>query len=201
MIEPISFLSNVSGSVTATVTLSNLILCLRNCPEEVKTCFSLVNLINSDIQHAVKLRTKHRDILAQRPVDAKRMDDIITSASESLTAIGALVERLNADANGGKVPYKKRLRWVLGDSASFDRRTRDLQAQHSAIQQEINWLRTIELVAPLHSLTETNTSFDNFDLWRNRKVIDDDNYDDSSTTIGSFPWELHLRDSGADEIS
>lgn len=186
MIEPISLLSNVSGSVTAIVTLSNLILGLHNCPEEVKTCFSLVHLVNADIQHAVKLRTKHRDILAQRPVDAKRMDDIITSASVSLTSIGALCERLNADAHSGKVPYKKRLRWVLGDSASFDRRTRDLQAQHSAIQQEISWLRTIELVAPLHTLTETNTVFDNFDLWKSRQAGDDGIGDTDNSGIGSF---------------
>lgn len=125
-------------------------------------------------------------MLAQRPVDAKRMDDIITSASESLTSIGALCERLNADAYGGKVPYKKRLRWVLGDSASFDRRTRDLQAQHSAIQQEIAWLRSIELVVPLHSLVETNTAFDNFDLWKSKQVADNGNGDDYKPGIGSF---------------
>ena len=114
------------------------------------------------------------------------MDDIITSASVSLTSIGALCERLNADAHSGKVPYKKRLRWVLGDSASFDRRTRDLQAQHSAIQQEISWLRTIELVAPLHTLTETNTVFDNFDLWKSRQAGDDGIGDTDNSGIGSF---------------
>jgi hypothetical protein len=187
MIEPFTVLSGLSGSITAAINVSNLVLGLRNCPEEVKTCFSLVNLVNADIQHAVKLRTMHRDLLAQRPVDAKRMDDVITSASVSLTSLGALCERLNADAHGGKVPYAKRMRWVLGDSASFDRRTRDLQAQHSAIQQEIAWLRTIELIAPLQALTEANTAFDNFDLWKGKQGADDGNGSDGDASgIGAF---------------
>jgi hypothetical protein len=121
------------------------------------------------------------------------MDDIITSASESLTSIGALVERLNADANGGRVPYKKRLRWVLGDSASFDRRTRDLQAQHTAIQQEISWLRMIELVAPLHSLTDSNTSFDDFGLWKKRRMFDEEDDDDNNAGTGAFSLSRQCR--------
>lgn len=97
------------------------------------------------------------------------------------------MERLNPDAHGGKVPYKKRLRWFLGDSASFALRTRDLQAQHAAVQGEISWLRMVELVAPLHSVAETKTSFDNFDLWKRDRIEDvEDDYDASSGRTGTF---------------
>jgi hypothetical protein len=187
MIEPISFLSGVGGSITATVTFSNLVLGVKNCPEEAKTCFSLVKLVHADIQYAVALRTKHRVILEQRPLDAKRIDDILYSASQSLDSVGSLVERLNPDAHGGKIPYQKRLRWFLGDSASFALRTRDLQAQHAAVQGEISWLRMVELVAPLHSVAETKTTFDNFDLWKRDRTDDDqDDYEASSSRTGMF---------------
>jgi hypothetical protein len=179
MIEPMSFLG---GSITATVTLSNLVLGLKNCPAEAKTCFSLVKLVHADIQYAVSLRTKHRTILQQRPTDAKRIDDILKSASRSLESVGSIVERLNPNAHGGKVPFQKRLRWFLGDSASFALQTRDLQAQHTAVQGEISWLRMIELVAPLHSVAETGTSFDNFDLWKRDQI--DDGGDDHETSDG-----------------
>ena len=97
------------------------------------------------------------------------------------------MERLNPDAHGGKIPYKKRLRWFLGDSASFALRTRDLQAQHAAVQGEISWLRMIELVAPLHSVAETKTSFDNFDLWKRDRIDDDeDDYEIGSSRTGTF---------------
>lgn len=174
MIEPVSIISNLSGAITAAVTASNLVLGLRNCPEEVKTCFSLVKLVHADIQHVVTLRTQHRHLLARRPVDAKRIDDIITSASESLTAIGSLVERLRADAYGGKVPYPQKLRWVLGDAASFALRTRDLQAQHAAVQGEISWLRMLELMESWHErAAEPSTSFDNLDLWKGKDAEDE----------------------------
>lgn len=187
MIEPLSVLSGVGGSITGTVTFSNLVLGLKNCPEEAKTCFSLVKLVHADIQYAVALRTKHHAILQQRPLDAKRIDDILYSASQSLDSVGSLVERLNPAAHGGKIPYQKRLRWFLGDSASFALRTRDLQAQHVAVQGEISWLRMIELVAPLHSVAETKTTFDNFDLWKRDRTDDDqDGYEVSITRTGTF---------------
>jgi hypothetical protein len=188
MVEPLSLLSNVGGSITATVTFSNLVLGIKNCPEEAKTCFSLVKLVHVDIEYAVALRTKHRAILQQRPIDAKRIDDILNSASRSLESVGSLVERLNPVAHGGKIPFQKRLRWFLGDSASFALRTRDLQAQHAAVQGEISWLRMVELVAPLHSAAETKTSFDNFDLWKRDRIDDDeDDYEASSSRTRTSP--------------
>jgi len=187
MIEPITVFSGVGASITATVTFSNLVLGLKNCPAEAKTCFSLVKLVHTDIQFAVNLRTKHRTILQQRPIDAKRIDDILKGASQSLESVGSLVERLNPDAHGGKIPFQKRLRWFLGDSASFALRARDLQAQHTAVQGEISWLRMIELVAPLHSVAETGTSFDNFDLWKRDQIDDnEDDYEASGGRTGIF---------------
>ena len=165
MVEPLSITSAISGSVAGAVASCNLVIGLLNCPDEVKTCFRLVNRVNIDIQHAVALRTKHRDLLKQRPLDAEHIDNVITMASQSLTSIGQLAERLRADARGGKVPFPQRLRWVLGDSASFARQTMDLQAQHTAVHGVILRLQMLELMAS-PTAAEQDPSFDSLDLWK-----------------------------------
>lgn len=166
MIEPLSITSAISGSVAGAVASCNLVIGLLNCPDEVKTCFRLVNRVNIDIQHAVALRTQHRDLLKQRPLDADHIDNVITMASQSLTAIGQLAERLRADARGGKVPFPQRLRWVLGDSASFARQTMDLQAQHTAVHGVILRLQMLDLMASPPAVGEQDASFDSLDLWK-----------------------------------
>jgi hypothetical protein len=55
------------------------------------------------------------------------------------------------------------VRWVLGDSMAFSRRTPNLQQQHAAINAEIAYMRLIEGLKSLRDLT-TSTVFENAEL-------------------------------------
>jgi hypothetical protein len=119
MPEPVSIISSLSSAATAAITFAGFVVTLKNCPEDVKTCFSLVQRVWDDVHYALSLRTKHRGLLTQRQVEAARIDAVMKSAFESLQDIGVLVERVRADPSSGKIDLARKLRWVVGDSASF----------------------------------------------------------------------------------
>ncbi|KAF8849601.1 hypothetical protein BDZ45DRAFT_634169 [Acephala macrosclerotiorum] len=142
--EPFSAFSTLGSSLTATVTTANFIFALHNTPNDVRACAQLVTRVYDDLQFLITLRNSHQEYVEASPIERQRLDGIITEAAKSLLAIGSKLEACRAEANGGKVPLMGRMKWILGDSASFVLQSRNLAVQQAAINSEINWLRSLQ---------------------------------------------------------
>jgi hypothetical protein len=165
MPEPITLgvLSGLASATSGIVTSFKFVYDLKNTPVDVKTCLDLVRRVDEDIQYAISLRGKNLKLLSDSPIELDRLDRIVAAASESILDVGRLLEGCRREAHGGKVPIKGRMKWVLGDSTAFSRRTGNLQQQHAAINVEIAYLRQMEALKPLRDLSN-NTTFENADL-------------------------------------
>lgn len=157
-------ISGISAAVNTTVTLVKFIHELKSTPTDVKTCLDLVSRVDEDIQYAIKLRQKHLKHLTSTPDELKRLDRIIAGANQSILDVGRLLEGCRREAHGGQVPMVGRLKWVMGDSTAFSRRTANLQQQHAAINVEIGFLRNLEALQPVKDLLISNTTFENPEL-------------------------------------
>lgn len=155
------------GSIGSTITLLRFVYDIKNTPVDVKTFLDLVHRVDEDLQYAVSLRGKHLKQLSESPIELRRLDGIIASATESILDVGRLLEPCRKEANGGKVPMMGRVKWVLGDSTAIARRTANLQQQHAAINVEIAYLRNLESLQPLKDLA-SNISFENMDFFSSR---------------------------------
>jgi hypothetical protein len=139
MPEPLTLgvLSGVASVTSGVVTFSKFLYDLKNTPVDVKTCLDLVRRVDEDIQYAISLRGKNLKLLSDTPIELERLDRIIAAATESILDVGRLLEGCRREAHGGRVPIRGRMKWVLGDSTAFSRRTGNLQQQHAAINVEI----------------------------------------------------------------
>jgi hypothetical protein len=162
-IDPIGLISNIGGSLTASITLAKLVSDVKNTPGDVKTCLLLVESVNSALQHLISLRTKHHNYLSNTPEDLIRVDQTIIRSRDSLLSVGSLLERCRVEANGGVVPFKSKMKWVLGDSAAFVLRTKSLAEQHADLNKEIMILKQQEFLQPVLTAVE-DTTFENLDL-------------------------------------
>jgi hypothetical protein len=166
MPEPtsVAIISGISTAVNATVTLVKFVHELKTTPIDVKTCLDLVSRVDEDIQYVVSLREKNLKHLSSTPDQLKRLDRIIAGANQSILDVGRLLEGCRREAHGGQVPMMGRMKWVLGDSTAFSRRTANLQQQHAAINVEIGFLRQLETLQPVKDLLISNTTFENPEL-------------------------------------
>lgn len=165
MPEPVStaIAAGLASAVNTVVTFARFAYEIKSTPTDVKTCLDLVCRVDEDIQFAINLRTQHLQQLSANPETLKRLNRIIAQASESIIDIGRLLEGCRREAHGGKVPFEGRVKWILGDSMAFSRRTPNLQQQHAAINAEIAYMRQMEALKPLRDLT-ANTVFENAEL-------------------------------------
>lgn len=166
MPEPttVAILSGIGTAINTTVTFARFVYELKNTPVDVKTCLDLVSRVDEDIQYTISLREKHLKHLSSTPEVLKRLDRIIASANQSILDVGRLLEGCRKEAHGGQVPMKGRMKWVMGDSTAFARRTANLQQQHAAINVEIGFLRQLEALQPVKDFVTSNTTFENTEL-------------------------------------
>jgi hypothetical protein len=166
MPDPASLvLSGVGTAVNTTITLVRFVHELKNTPTDVKTCLDLVSRVDEDIQYVIELREKHLKHLSSTPDELKRLDRIISCANQSILDVGRLLEGCRREAHGGQVPLGGRMKWVMGDSTAFSRRTANLQQQHAAINVEIAFLRNLEALQPIKEILISNTTFENSELF------------------------------------
>jgi hypothetical protein len=166
MPEPttVAVLAGISTAVNSYVTLAKFVYELKNTPVDVKTCLDMVARVDEDMQYAISLRGKNLQRLSSTPDELKRLDRIISSANQSILDVGRLLEGCRREAHGGQVPMMGRMRWVMGDSTAFGRRTANLQQQHAAINTEIGFLRQIEALQPVKDFLTSQTIFENPEL-------------------------------------
>jgi len=143
-IASLAIIQNIGSTLTSAVTLANFGLSLKNTPKDVKTCLSLINRIDADIHHAESLRTKTLPLLLRAPDELKTINDLLKDCYQGLQDIGRLVEECRVEAaGGGSVSLKAKMKWVLGDSASFVLRSRSLQAHQAALWGQITYMRML----------------------------------------------------------
>jgi hypothetical protein len=160
----LAILSGIGSTVASVVTFSRVLFDVKNTRTDVKTCLDLVQRVDQDIQYAISLRTKNLKLLSEAPDELRRIDGIISAATESILDVGRLLEGCRPEAHGGRVPFRGKVKWVLGDSTAFSRRTGNLQQQHAAINIEIMYMRGLE--PPKTSQDPgTNTIFENTELF------------------------------------
>jgi hypothetical protein len=165
----LAVLSAIGSTVASVVTFARVIFDIKNTRTDVKTCLDLVQRVDQDIQYAISLRTKNLKLLSENPDELRRIDGIIGAATDSIMDVGRLLEGCRPEAHGGRVPFRGKVKWVLGDSTAFLRRTGNLQQQHAAINIEIAYMRKL---GPLKASADpvTNTIFENTELlWMERK--------------------------------
>jgi hypothetical protein len=165
MPEPAStaVISTVASTVASSLSLARLISDIKNTPADVKTCFDLTHRIEADLQTLVNLRARHEKYLLTVPGTLKRLDDIVYATKDGILNVCRLLEGCREEVyEGNTIPLGRKMKWVLGDSVAFSRRTANLQQQHAAINVEIMSLRQIDMLKPLERIA--TTTFENVEL-------------------------------------
>ncbi|ATZ51620.1 hypothetical protein BCIN_07g02250 [Botrytis cinerea B05.10] len=156
----VSAAASVASALSNSIAIASFVKDIKNTPADVKTCFSLTERVSTDLDHLILLRAQHHKYLSRSPFASKRLDGIVNDVRESILDICRLLEGCRKEVyEGGHIPVKKRLQWVLGDGAAFERRRGNLQQQHTALLAEIGWLRGLEV-----GKGTENLEFENVDL-------------------------------------
>ena len=163
MMDPAGVVTNITSTVSSSLTILKFISDLKNTPTDVKVCFDLTTRIDTDLQYLLTLRTQHLPYLLAEPLVLARADQIILFARDSILDVCRLLEGVRQNVyEGGKLPLRSKMRWVLSDSGAFTRRTGNLQQQHAAVNGEIAFLRQRDLLQPLQRIA--TTTFENVEL-------------------------------------
>jgi hypothetical protein len=97
------------------------------------------------------------------PDTLKRLDRIIHATKESILDVCRLLEGCRKEVyEGNTIPLGSKMKWVLGDSVAFARRTSNLQQQHAALNVEIVNLSHMDMLKPLERIA--TTTFENVEL-------------------------------------
>jgi hypothetical protein len=165
MAEPTAaaIVATVSSTVNSCLSIARFIADIKNTPTDVKTCFDLTHRIEDDLQTLVILRTRHEKYLLTSPDGLKRIERIIQATRDSILDVCRLLEGCREEIyEGNMIPLSSKMKWVLGDSGAFARRTANLQQQHAALNIEIMSLRQIDMLKPLERIA--TTTFENVEL-------------------------------------
>ena len=163
MPEPITIVSTVTSTVSSSLTIAKFIKDIKNTPTDVKTCFDLTQRVKDDVQTLISLRARHEKYLLTVPDTLKHLDRIICDTNDSILDVCSLLEGCRKEVyEDNMIPFGRKVKWVLGDSAAFARRTANLQQQHATLNREILGLRQIDILKPLERLA--TTTFENVEL-------------------------------------
>jgi hypothetical protein len=137
----------------------------ENVPGEIAHCLQLIQLISRDAKYLVELRDENYQALQNTPRELHRINDIITSATQSLADVDLLLEKYRNQAHGSRSQQSLSITWLLGDSVTFSLRSRNLQTQHQTVLYEINHLKMQGMIDPMvQSMSKMEQQFENLDL-------------------------------------
>jgi hypothetical protein len=163
MPDPTGIVPPVAAAITASLTIATFIKDIKNTPADVKACFDLTSRVDEDLQYLISLRKTHEKYLSTVSDTANRQDRMIHATGKSILDICRLLEGCRKELyEGNTIPLSSRMKWVLGDSGAFLRRTSNLQQQHAAINAEIAYLRQLDMLKPLEMIA--TTTFENLEL-------------------------------------
>ncbi|TAQ90474.1 hypothetical protein B7494_g1206 [Chlorociboria aeruginascens] len=123
---------SIANSITQNLSLAKFLQDLKNTSGDMKACLGLTTRINEDIQYLVHLRNTYAVFMFNEPFLSKRQEKIISATQESLSITCRLFEGCGTGfGEGEQIPLSERMKWVLGNSSAFGRRTANLQRHHA----------------------------------------------------------------------
>src|SRR5450432_2570600 len=129
-----AIVSTVASTINSSLNIARFISDIKNTPTDVKTCFDLTRRIEEDLSTLINLRSRHEKYLLTVPDTLKRIDRIIHCTREGILDVCRLLEGCREEVyEGHMIPLSRKMKWVLGDSVAFSRRTTNLQQQHAAV--------------------------------------------------------------------
>ncbi|KAH7267893.1 uncharacterized protein BKA55DRAFT_501186 [Fusarium redolens] len=149
MAEILPAVGAVAGALRVTYQLITLAIESGQVNDEVRRSLELVRTCERDLQHLVGLREEYLDILERKPIELDRVNTIIRAAHQGLAEVCKIVEKCRPEANQGRIPFKRRSRWIFLDSTDFYTQIPVVSGHHRAVLNEISFLRQIALQAPV----------------------------------------------------
>jgi hypothetical protein len=147
MAEPVSVA--VLSTISSLINYSRILYQLKNTPDDVRSCLSLISLVDTDLSYLISLRKTHLSALTTTPAILGRLDGIIGAAANALLDVGRLLEGVREEANRGRMNVTGKFKWVLSDSQAFSRRVVTLQQAHNSVLNEIQGFKTKEGVGEI----------------------------------------------------
>jgi hypothetical protein len=127
-------------------------------PKEIRRCCELVKTCYKDLQYLIELRGQYLDILRGRPRELHRVEGIIEDTQAGLVEVCRMVERCRPEAHKGKIPLGRRLWWMWVDKDEFDLHRPIIERHHTAVVNEVSWLRNLSLLAPIAEMARRQKS-------------------------------------------
>ncbi|RKK65391.1 hypothetical protein BFJ69_g16322 [Fusarium oxysporum] len=149
MAEILPAVGAVAGVLRVTYQLITLAIESGQVSDEVRRSLEMVRTCERDLQHLVGLREEYLDILERKPIELDRVNTIIRAAHQGLAEVCKIVEKCRPEANQGRIPFKRRSRWIFLDSTDFYTQIPVVSGHHRAVLNEISFLRQIALQAPV----------------------------------------------------
>ncbi|KAH0538390.1 hypothetical protein GP486_008779, partial [Trichoglossum hirsutum] len=137
------YLGPAAATAGATIKLIEFSYKLRNTSHEATDYLNLAELVQRDVNEAIRLRNAHAHTLDVHSLD--RIDTVIHSTKTALASVAALVEAVRLELKErGKVGMGNKLAWVFRDS-------REVQTKHVYLsgchQSLLSILAELKLVA------------------------------------------------------
>ncbi|PFH62485.1 hypothetical protein XA68_13387 [Ophiocordyceps unilateralis] len=115
-------------------------------PSKIRRSLELVRACNQDLQHLIHLRNEHLPVLQTKPRDLERVNSVIGEANNGLAEACRIVERFRPEAHPrSKMPLRRRLAWILGDSLEFQSQLPVVSRHHATVLAELNYVRQLAL--------------------------------------------------------
>ncbi|KAI6777667.1 uncharacterized protein J7T54_008305 [Emericellopsis cladophorae] len=122
---------------------------IAQVPDGVRYCLGLIRTCYQDVQHLIELRQTYLALLEKRPLVLERVNNIISTATDSLREVCAIVEKCRPDPGKSRISFLDRMAWVLNDEKTIKAQEPMLSRQHATVLAELNFLRNIALMAPV----------------------------------------------------
>jgi hypothetical protein len=135
--------------VQGTIQIVNWGIELDQCPSHVRRCLELVHTCHADLQALIEFRSEYLSLLKNRHLILERVNTVIVNAYNGLKEVCAIIEKCRPDAEGGRTGLRNRVGWVMMDSSEFKSLEPLISRQHASVLSELNFLRSIALIAPL----------------------------------------------------
>src|SRR6478735_7239359 len=144
-------------------------------PSTVRHSLELVRTCYHDLQHLIELRQVCLSLLEKRPAVLQRVNSIISTATEGLVEVCAIVEKCRPEAHRGRTGFRCRFQWIFFDEKDFRAHEPVIARHHAAVLAELNFLRQILLFTPIAPVEDGKGEadgkrkgtmfFDNVALW------------------------------------
>lgn len=128
------------------------IIAVRDSPQVARTCCNMLKRVVEDTAHANYLQQKLGKALIESSREVKWMNSVISDATKTFLELQPLLSKMRPAMEGKKFALKNRLSWTTSDDASFQAKTKLINAQHLTILTIISQLQSLIIESRLKRL-------------------------------------------------